>query len=162
MRMARLSPVTGEPMEAREFLGVLVDVCPTTGGIWLDTGELGRLLRAGTEAVQQVDDQVAPTVEEPRTLTTRKCPVCRVPLYHYRYLQTTEVILDGCEQCGGVFVDDGELGAIASLLKDRPVDTAEEKASVGAAMADALHAEGAANRTLLDHLINTLRYRWPG
>lgn len=149
-------------MEAREFLGVLVDVCPTTGGIWLDSGELGRLQRAGDEALQQVDDQVTPAVETAKALTTRKCPVCRIPLYQYRYLQTTEVILDGCEQCGGVFVDDGELGAMAGLLKERTVDTEAERASVATAMADALHAEGDANRNWLDHLISTLRYRWPG
>ena len=36
----RLSPITGEPMEHVVLLGVVVDRCPTSGGVWLDKGEL--------------------------------------------------------------------------------------------------------------------------
>ena len=40
----RLSPVTGEPMEQVVYLGVAIDKCPTSGGIWLDAGELEQIL----------------------------------------------------------------------------------------------------------------------
>ncbi len=43
-KVERKSPITGEPMMEREISGVLVDVCPTTGGIWLDPGELEQIL----------------------------------------------------------------------------------------------------------------------
>jgi hypothetical protein len=39
------SPITGEPMIEREFQGVRIDVCPTSGGVWLDAGELEILTR---------------------------------------------------------------------------------------------------------------------
>lgn len=42
---ARLSPVTGEPMVQKTILGVVVDQCPTTGGIWLDAGELDTIIK---------------------------------------------------------------------------------------------------------------------
>lgn len=40
----RLSPVTGEPMEQVTCLGVVVDRCPSSGGIWLDADELQHLI----------------------------------------------------------------------------------------------------------------------
>ena len=42
----RLSPVTGNPMNEVTMMGVNVDVCPESGGIWLDKGELELLLQA--------------------------------------------------------------------------------------------------------------------
>ncbi len=40
----RRSPVTGEPMKQESILGVVVDRCPSSGGVWLDGGELEQLL----------------------------------------------------------------------------------------------------------------------
>ena len=41
----KLSPVTGAPMEHVMVHGVNVDRCPTSGGIWLDAGELEHLMQ---------------------------------------------------------------------------------------------------------------------
>lgn len=41
---SRKSPITGEAMEQISVLGVTVDRCPTSGGIWLDKGELEQIL----------------------------------------------------------------------------------------------------------------------
>jgi len=45
-RVPRKSPVTGEPMTQRTILGVIVDECRTSGGIWLDRGELDQVLES--------------------------------------------------------------------------------------------------------------------
>ena len=34
----RLSPVSGEPMEQEVLMGVVIDRCKSSGGIWLDAG----------------------------------------------------------------------------------------------------------------------------
>ncbi len=44
----RLSPITGEPMEELTIMGVVVDRCPTSKGIWLDAGELEEILNVAT------------------------------------------------------------------------------------------------------------------
>lgn len=41
---AKISPVSGQPMEEVVLNGVVVDRCPVSGGIWLDAGELEQLL----------------------------------------------------------------------------------------------------------------------
>ena len=42
----RLIPVTGEPMEQLALHGVVIDRCKTSGGIWLDAGELEQIVEA--------------------------------------------------------------------------------------------------------------------
>ncbi len=43
---ARLSPITGQPMEQITVHGVVVDRCPTSGYIGLDAGELEQIVKA--------------------------------------------------------------------------------------------------------------------
>lgn len=38
------SPIDGTPMRTVKRYGIEIDVCPTTGGIWLDRGELEKLV----------------------------------------------------------------------------------------------------------------------
>ena len=51
-----ISPIDGQPMRQITRFGIEFDVCPTTGGVWLDKGELEKLIafvKAETEAEQQ-------------------------------------------------------------------------------------------------------------
>jgi hypothetical protein len=45
----RPSPITGEPMEQLTILGIVADRCKTSGGIWLDAGELEHLVKAAED-----------------------------------------------------------------------------------------------------------------
>lgn len=38
------SPIDGSPMKQVHRFGIEIDVCPTSGGIWLDKGELEKLM----------------------------------------------------------------------------------------------------------------------
>ena len=42
----RLSPITGTPMVQEVLNGVVIDRCESSGGIWLDAGELEELIEA--------------------------------------------------------------------------------------------------------------------
>jgi uncharacterized protein len=46
------SPIDGQPMRQITRYGIEFDVCPTTGGIWLDKGELEKLITLVREEVQ--------------------------------------------------------------------------------------------------------------
>ena len=41
----RKSPITGKPMEQITVMGVVVDRCPDSGGVWLDNGELEEIMK---------------------------------------------------------------------------------------------------------------------
>ena len=49
----RLSPIDGKPMEQITMMGVVIDRCKSSGGIWLDKGELEELF---TENEKQEQD----------------------------------------------------------------------------------------------------------
>ena len=40
------SPIDGTPMQEVERYGVKMDICPSSGGIWLDRGELEKIIMA--------------------------------------------------------------------------------------------------------------------
>lgn len=43
---ARKSPITGKPMLQQTYMGVTIDVCPDSNGVWLDAGELEQIIEA--------------------------------------------------------------------------------------------------------------------
>ena len=49
----RLSPITGKPMQQVTLMGVNLDKCPDSGGIWLDAGELEELLKNSKESAEK-------------------------------------------------------------------------------------------------------------
>jgi Zn-finger nucleic acid-binding protein len=57
-------PVCSETLKMSERQGVEIDFCPKCRGVWLDRGELDKILeRAGVELTQQ---QAAVSSREPR------------------------------------------------------------------------------------------------
>ena len=49
-------PLCKVPMTEMSKSGVLIDVCPQCRGVWLDRGELEKIVAAGREAVRDYDD----------------------------------------------------------------------------------------------------------
>jgi hypothetical protein len=43
---ARKSPITGKPMKQKTLMGVTIDYCEDSKGIWLDAGELEQIIEA--------------------------------------------------------------------------------------------------------------------
>lgn len=39
-----VSPIDGSPMRQINRYGIEIDVCPTSGGVWLDRGELEKIM----------------------------------------------------------------------------------------------------------------------
>lgn len=52
----RLSPVSGKPLKQEVFMGVTIDRCEQSGGIWLDAGELEQLLNHAQELSESDTD----------------------------------------------------------------------------------------------------------
>ncbi len=103
-------------MRTVQFLGVDLDVCPTTGGIWFDEGEFGRMRRAINQ-LPQLEGLAQPEVENQSHRGVRMCPNCGTALDSYRFLYSSPVELDGCGRCNGMWVDDGEIDAMVAVLQ---------------------------------------------
>lgn len=84
--------------------GVELEACPSCRGMWLDKGELEALL----------DEDATNFLEVPESATRAhnlNCPKCNVKLFQFFYPGTT-VMLDSCQQCHGVWLDDEEFNVI--------------------------------------------------
>lgn len=62
------SPIDGSPMQQIQRFGIEIDVCPTSGGIWLDKGELEKLMafikNAAEEEARQYQEISAAPVQQ--------------------------------------------------------------------------------------------------
>jgi len=83
--------------------GVLVDVCKTCKGVWLDRGKVFLLSRKPKE----LERLLTSTSDEP-VLSDRQCPRCRVNLQETPFLRQ-DLLVDRCPECEGYWFDSGEL-----------------------------------------------------
>lgn len=115
--MSRTCPDCLTPLETRHFQGVMIDSCPKCAGIFFDSGEVLELKRKGVEAMRELEDEIVPTVTvEPSAEKLRQCPSCAVSMEKFRYLYHSNIVLDECDKCGGIWVQDGELGNMSDFL----------------------------------------------
>lgn len=54
------SPIDGSPMRQINRFGIEIDVCPSTGGVWLDKGELEKLMAMIREAAAGEQQNAVP------------------------------------------------------------------------------------------------------
>ncbi|HOJ15504.1 MAG TPA: zf-TFIIB domain-containing protein [Deltaproteobacteria bacterium] len=79
-----------------ELNGVEVDYCFTCQGIWLDNGELERLLSMAEGDEGMVSGLMPAAVSEKR----RRCPVCRRVMEKVETKRQGGVLLDRCDRHG--------------------------------------------------------------
>ncbi len=85
-----------------------LDACPTCKGVWFDDGEL-----RGALAVPGVAQQVPGHAFQ---AVGRACPRCSAPLFEHCF-PGTQVLVDGCRQCQGVWLDGGEWPLVRDALR---------------------------------------------
>jgi Zn-dependent protease with chaperone function len=83
--------------------GVLVDVCKTCKGVWLDRGKVFLLSRKPKEL-----ERLLTTDNTEPVLSDRQCPRCRVNLAETPFLRQ-DLLVDRCPECEGHWFDAGEL-----------------------------------------------------
>jgi uncharacterized protein len=103
-------PACGDAMIVLEFQDVETDYCPKCGGIWLDHGELGLILKHSLD--------LPPTPVKSSEPGRRRCPHCTRRMRVTR-LPGAGVEVDLCPRDHGIWLDKGELQAIIAAGADR-------------------------------------------
>jgi uncharacterized protein len=101
-------------MKARQYESVEIDQCPTCHGVWLDDGEIARIIESEEEAfdhalvVQAVEAAFAgiPTHE---VESKEACPHCQSQLLAINFAYNSGVIVDRCPKGHGIWFDGKEL-----------------------------------------------------
>ena len=99
---------------------MVVDGCVGCGGVWFDAKELTALAQGGSTSLQLLEDRFWPGVAGVQKTDQAACPNCGIPLTQFEFPHSPGIVLDGCMQCKGIWVDDGELGAIQERIKQAP------------------------------------------
>ncbi|MEY4699918.1 MAG: Transcription factor zinc-finger [Pseudomonadota bacterium] len=107
---ARKSPVTGKPMEHLAVMGVVIDRCVDSGGVWLDAGELTHILEAAKDSSASLGDFISamPALIPQSSAVTEglKSPITEKPMNVEQVLGVTVAL---CAESGGVWLDATEL-----------------------------------------------------
>jgi Zn-finger nucleic acid-binding protein len=118
-------PVCKIAMIERDFGGVVVHVCDNgCKGIWFDWLGLSKLDKNNEGLGQALQD----ALNSPRINDANRgqinCPKCNEPMHHHEYKHDKEVNIDECYDCGGIFLDPGEL----KQIRDHHLSEQEEDA----------------------------------
>jgi len=103
-----------------------VDVCPNCKGIWFDSGEIAGFIKNLTES-EDISPQTpqlfkAREIQKPDMSKekAKSCPKCTEKLEIFNYVYDSNVFLDKCPSCQGIWADRGEALEIAKRLKVDP------------------------------------------
>ena len=106
-------PACASPLVALTVEGLVVDVCRQgCGGIWFDAFELSKVDQAheklGEALVALEFNPRAPVVPDKRS-----CPKCLgITMLQHKFSPDKPVMVDECPNCGGMWLDGGELAEI--------------------------------------------------
>lgn len=128
-------PRDGETLVSETYEGdVVVDRCPSCRGIWLDSGELKTIQETiehdYSEQLNQIN-VVARAYEMARqkSLPDIRCPKCQGELNPKEYAYCSQILIDRCADCGGVWLDAGELAALEQFFEQAAAEEKEQLAA---------------------------------
>ncbi len=98
---------------------VSYDMCEKCGSLWLDAGELDKMAFRVEGSIEFCEENKDVEPDKQRL----KCPRCAVfDLMKVKFLESDEIFLHHCTNCGGFWLDGGELNLIdQDLAKTMPV-----------------------------------------
>jgi len=129
-------PVCSNRLRAVRIKSEIVDVCPGCRGIWFDSGEFVDLvneLANSEEITPEMPQLFKPRAVQPAGKTeeeSRICPRCNKKMRKFNYAYDSNVFLDKCPNCGGIWTDRGEVRQIAKYLKHNPQTVAFGKSLI--------------------------------
>ncbi len=137
-----ICPVCSTEMVEEDFGGMNVDVCKNgCKGVWFDWFELSKLDEKNEGLGNALQEALGYERSNDQDRGQINCPKCKLSMHIHVYESAKDINVDECYQCGGFFLDSGELKAIresfmteaereayaAKLLADIPgLEAAEE------------------------------------
>lgn len=130
-----LCPRDRTRLRTRTYEGdVHADICPSCGGVWLESAELERVqetlehdyagelggIAAVAQAYEMARQKARPDIA---------CPRCAEPLSPSEYGYCSRILIDACRRCGGHWLDAGEIQALEQFFERARADVSRSSAS---------------------------------
>ncbi len=112
-------PLCKVNLEKAVFYGVEVDYCPRCLGLWFEKDELRQAKDEKDKNLNWLDIDLWKEKGKFKISPGKKlCPSCQVPLYEVCY-GDSNVKVDFCDLCGGIWLDRGEFKKIIGYLREK-------------------------------------------
>ncbi len=127
-------PKCAVPMERKAEGTLTVDGCPQCGGLLLARAAWDRL-GDDLEAAMALEHAFTDNTPIPVLSLEMACPQCGMTMESVRPPEVPNMEFEMCLQCGGLWLDDGELGKVVQALRSRrrmapfPAQDATDKAA---------------------------------
>jgi Zn-finger nucleic acid-binding protein len=106
--------------------GVEIDRCDTCGGVWLDDGEMRKVEMAARARVAAGGDAALAALLQRTYARARReerapisCPRCNEELFEREWGFRSQVMVDVCIECQGVWLDADELEQLEEFFSAR-------------------------------------------
>lgn len=136
-------PKDGATLEASRYeADVQVDRCPSCRGTWLEAGELERIQQSKERDNAAVLARMpalgfdAVALAEAKAARTIACPKCGDPLARREYGFCSQVLIDVCPRCHGVWLDDREVVALEAFFERARAEASDVDRSFFASLRD--------------------------
>jgi Zn-finger nucleic acid-binding protein len=97
-------------MVEEDFGDVHVDFCRNgCKSMWFDWMELSKLDESNEGFGTALEEALNNPRANDESRGTINCPICGIPMYTHKFKKALEVNVDECVNCGGFFLDSGEL-----------------------------------------------------
>ena len=130
-------PKCQQPLNGVDYQGVHIETCPACGGDWLDAGELESIVRARKARFNEAECLAiaqAAKITGVKLATLNRhltCPSCGGTTHPVNYGDDSGIIIDKCAQCGGVWLERGEIEKIQELVEGWKDELPDDLAKYG-------------------------------
>jgi Zn-finger nucleic acid-binding protein len=101
-------------LEEEKISGILIHKCKTCCGIWLNKGELNALVHPTEGDLEYCSRE---HIAEDR-ISEYLCPSCKnIKMKKVNFITYSDIMIDYCEKCHGLWLDRGELDAIIAEVE---------------------------------------------
>lgn len=108
-----------------------VEKCPICEGMWLDAGELEKIqetrLNVYEDELKRIPDYIGNAIElaKAELEEERPCPKCQSTLVKREYGYSSQIMIDICPNCEGVWLDSGEIRELELFYERCRMETAK-------------------------------------
>lgn len=121
-----ICPACKSSLYKKTLHGLEVVTCSQCQGFWLDEKTLKKAIDQNI-AKNQIKPSDSDALFEPRDIVLpdklkniRLCPQCSAAMAKLNYAYNSNIILDKCNGCGGIWTDRGKFKAIAKYATPNP------------------------------------------
>ncbi|MFG0284458.1 MAG: zf-TFIIB domain-containing protein [Phycisphaerales bacterium JB039] len=142
-------PIDNTELTPVEYEGALIQTCASCGGELVTADALGHIIRKREEVFGPdwkslvSDHEPLRGVPDHESRRLFPCPVCDEPMATVNYAGDTQVIVDRCESCGAMWLDQHEL-EMAQVILEQWKDKAPERLRAIAGDIERARADAAA------------------